>query len=69
MAQFGAVAMGFLVGCYFEGEDREDLSENEDDGEMHVWDGGLVRSVVDDCMEGCVVVWMVLWRAVWIVDK
>lgn len=59
MAQFGAVAMGLLVGCYFEGKNREDLSENEDDREMHVCDGGLVRCSVDGCMEGCLVVWMV----------
>lgn len=57
MAQFGAVAMGFLVGYYFEGEDREDLSENQDDGEMHLWDrnwcDGWVRSSsVDGSTDG-----------------
>lgn len=50
----GAFAGGIGVGCYCEGENREDLSEEEDDGKMHVWDGGLVRSSVDGCMEGCV---------------
>ena len=38
----------FIVSCDDEGVDREDLSEEEEDGELHLWDrnwcDGWVRS-------------------------